>query len=111
MSEKLIITLDFKGKEELQRIVETLLRKYNIDADIDLGSVAAEIQKNVTHPLTKVKAQFAEWGLVLNGIKGTINIIAATYNQTVGTIVKAAQEQQSAEISLKGALRATGLEA
>ncbi len=110
MSEKLIITLDFKGKEELQRIVETLLRKYNIDADIDLGSVAAEIQKNVTHPLTKVKAQFAEWGLVLNGIKGTINTIGATYNQTVGTIVKAAQEQESAETSLKGALRATGLE-
>jgi hypothetical protein len=110
MSEKLTVTIDFKGKEELQQIVETLLKKYNIDADIDLGSVAAEINKNVTNPLTKLKAQFAEWGLVLNGIKGTINTIGATYNQTIGTMIRASQEQESAETALKGALRATGLE-
>ncbi|MDD2230275.1 MAG: hypothetical protein PHY48_12790 [Candidatus Cloacimonetes bacterium] len=104
------ITLDFKGKEELNSIVEKLLRKYDIDAEADFSKVAVGIEKNISSPMTRVKAQFAEWGLVINGIQGALQTVGMAYEKTIGTMVRAAQEQESAEITLKGALRATGLE-
>ena len=46
------ITLDFKGKEELNSIVEKLLRKYDIDAEADFSKVAVGIEKNISSPMT-----------------------------------------------------------
>ena len=107
---KFTIGLDFKGKEELNSIIAKLLQPYNIDAKADFGTISAEIDKSIISPMRKVKTAFMEWGLVIDGIQGAIRTVGVVYDKTMGTLIKAAQAQESAEMRLKGALRATGME-
>lgn len=115
--EKLVISIDLQNKEELERIVGKLLKKYNIKADADMGAVAASIEKNIEHPISRAKqmmerfkASTAEWGFVYNGLRGYAQIASEAYNKTIGAVTRAAQEQESASTTLRAALRATGME-
>ncbi|GAB1366032.1 hypothetical protein MASR1M36_09030 [Candidatus Cloacimonadaceae bacterium] len=107
---KFTIGIDFKGKDELNDILQKLLRKYDIDATVNLGKIDADIEKHILSPMRRVKAQFAEWGLVINGIKGSLQTVGMAYDRTIGEMVRAAQDAESAEMALKGSFRATGLE-
>ena len=103
---KFTVGLDIQGKEELDLVVKKLLQKYNINTDISLGSVENDIERKLISPISKAKYMFAEFGLVVNGVQNAMQAL----NSTFGSMVKAAQEQEKAETTIKAALRATGME-
>lgn len=104
------IDLDLKGKDELNSVVAKLLQRYNLDVNANLGSIQSDIERKVISPAQKAKNAFAEWGLVINGIQGSLNQLSAVFDRTIGAVIKEAGLAQAAGIRLSGALRASGLE-
>ena len=110
MASKLNIQIEFKGREELQQILAQIGKKHSIPIDADLSQAKMSIEQDLHDPLKKMfsgfKGAMAGFGLVMNGIRQAYDL----FRKSVGVAINAAQEQESAEIALKGALRATGME-
>jgi len=107
---KFTIGIDFKGKDELNEILQKLLHKYNIDVSMNIGKIDADIEKHIISPMRRAKTQFAEWGLVINGIRNSYQTVGMAYEKSIGAMVRSAQDAESADMALKGSFRATGLE-
>lgn len=107
---KYTITLDFKGRDELEKIIAEIGKKHNIPVEIDISKAnLGVIQKKVMSMkgIADSAALFtSKIGFVIAGLEKAY----AVFDRTVGSLLRAAQDAESADTLLKGALRATGLE-
>ncbi len=107
---KLTITLDFKGRDELEQIVAEIGKKHDIPVDIDISSAKLGILKDMNKSFKSIydsaKLFTAQLGLAISGVQQIYSVL----DRSLGSFVRAAQEQESAFITLQAALRATGME-
>jgi hypothetical protein len=107
---KYTITLDFKGRDELEKIIAEIGKKHNIPVDIDISTAKLGVLQNVNKSFkdlaNTVRMFTTHAGLAISGVQQ----IYAAFDKVIGTFIRAAQEQESAQTLLQGALRATGLE-
>lgn len=111
MSEtRFVINLDFKGKAELVKILQEIGAERKIPVDVDLSKAKLGILRDLKQPLQDAFESFRSFatqaGFVISGVRQ----IYGVFEQTIGTVVRAAGEAEAAGIKLKGSLRATGLE-
>jgi hypothetical protein len=107
---KLTITLDFKGRDELEQIIAEIGKKHDIPVDIDICSAKLGILKDMNKSFKSIydsaKLFTAQLGLAISGVQQIYSVL----DRSLGSFIRAAQEQESAFITLQAALRATGME-
>lgn len=111
MSEtRFVITLDVKGKAELEKLIGEISKEKNIPVNIDLSKANMGALQELNKPFEalteKVRIFTSQAGIALYGIQKIYGVLKST----VGKMVAAAQNAESAGTALAGALRATGLE-
>jgi len=93
---KLTITLDFKGRDELERIVAEIGKQHNIPVDIDISSAKIGVLKNINTSFKSLynsaKLFTAQLGLAISGVEQIYSVL----DLSIGSFVRAAQEQESA---------------
>jgi hypothetical protein len=105
---KFIITLDIKGKDELEKIIQEIAKEQKIPVDIDIQKIEEGGKANnlLAASFEKVRLFSTKAGLAIHGAKEVYDVL----NRTIGNFIRTAQEAESADIALQSALRATGLE-
>lgn len=107
---KLTISLDFKGRDELEQIVAEIGKKHDIPVDIDISSaklgILKDMNKSFKSNYDSAKLFTAQLGLAISGVQQIYSVL----DRSLGSFIRAAQEQESAFITLQAALRATGME-
>lgn len=107
---KYTITLDFKGREELEKIIAEIGKKHNIPVEIDISKANLGVIAQKTSSIKGITESAMLFSSKLGFAIAGVEKAYATIDRTIGTLVRAAQEAESADASLRGALRATGQE-
>jgi hypothetical protein len=107
---KFTINLDFKGRNDLEKIIEQIGREHNIPVNVDISKAKIGILQNLNKPFNAayegVRQFTSQLGLAISGVQQ----IYGALDRTIGSFVRAAQDAESADMALKGSFRATGLE-
>ncbi len=107
---KFTINLDFKGRNDLEKIIEQIGREHNIPVNVDISKAEIGILQNLNKPFNAayegVRQFTSQLGLAISGVQQ----IYGALDRTIGSFVRAAQDAESADMALKGSFRATGLE-
>ncbi len=105
---KFIITLDIKGKDELEKIIQEISKEQKIPVDIDVKKLeeGAGANNKLADSFEKARLFATKAGFAIQGIKEVYDVL----KRTIGDLVRAAQEEEASNIALQASLRATGLE-
>lgn len=107
---KFVISLDLKGKAELEKLIGEIGKEKNIPVNVDLSKAKVgalqELNKPFQNLVDKTRVFSSQAGIALFGIQKIYGVLKST----VGAMVGEAQNAESAGIALAGSLRATGLE-
>ncbi|HOH98860.1 MAG TPA: hypothetical protein PL188_11215 [Candidatus Cloacimonadota bacterium] len=106
----LTVSLNFKGRDELEKIISEIGKERSIPVEIDISKANLGMMKELSSGFKDIynnaRLFASQVGLAISGVQQMYR----TLNATLGSFVRAAQDQESAEMALKGALRATGME-
>lgn len=107
---KFTINLDFKGRNDLEKIIEQIGKEHNIPVNVDISKAEIGVIQNLNKPFKaayeSVRQFTSQLGLAISGAQQ----IYGAMDRTIGSFVRAAQDAESADMALKGSFRATGLE-
>ena len=107
---KFTINLDFKGRNDLEKIIEQIGKEHNIPVNVDISKAEIGVLQNLNKPFKEayesVRHFTSQLGLAISGVQQ----IYAAADKIMGSFVRAAQDAESADMALRGSFRATGLE-
>ena len=104
---KLMIRFNFDGKNELEKIIDDVAKKHNLEVQSNLGQVKVDVDDigtGFTNVKDKITSMVTKFGFFAQGLSKAKEIINATIRETVGL----AREQVRAEKLVEGAVKATG---
>ncbi|NLO44879.1 MAG: hypothetical protein GX106_08030 [Candidatus Cloacimonetes bacterium] len=97
---KLVVKLEFKGKEELQQLITQIGKKYDIPVDIDLSKVKLgvfkEFKNNFHELYTSARLFTTQTGLAIQGIKQMYSVL----QQAIGPFIKTSSEFEQLRLRL-----------
>lgn len=104
---KLMIRFNFDGKNELEKIIDDVAKKHNLEVQSNLGQVKVDVDDigtGFTNVKDKITSMVTKFGFFAQGLSKAKEIINATIRETVGL----AREGVRAEKLVEGAVKATG---
>ena len=105
-----VISIDFKGKNEVEKLLSEVGKKHSMAVNVDTSQVRASLEK-MKSPIQNFKENitqsFAKFGLAMGGVTSAINLVKGAFTE----LVQASNVQEAAVTDLNAALRNTGINA
>ncbi len=104
---KLMVRFDFDGKNEIEKIINEIAKKHNLEVNSNLGEVKVDVEKigsGFNAIAGKISSLVSNVGFFIQGLSKAKAVLNTVINETVGL----AREQVKAEKLVEGAVKATG---
>lgn len=104
---KLIVRFSFDGKNELEKIIDEVAKKHNLEVKSNLGQVKVDVDsigKGFTNITNKITTAVTKFGFFAQGVTQAVNMTKRLIDETVNL----GREQIRAEKLVAGAIQATG---
>jgi len=104
---KLMIRFNFDGKNELEKIIDEVAKKHNLEVKSNLGQVKVDVDsigKGFTNITNKITTAVTKFGFFTQGVTQAVNMTKRLIDETVNL----GREQIRAEKLVAGAIQATG---
>ncbi len=104
---KLMIRFNFDGKNELEKIIDEVAKKHNLEVKSNLGQVKVDVDsigKGFTNITNKITTAVTKFGFFTQGLSQAGGILRMLTDETVNL----GREQIRADKLVEGAVKATG---